>query len=163
VHKAECYSFSEDSIDYCRIVKNQKEIKKLNDALKKSKSHRYFCGYEYSFDFVKNNRIVKSVWIQPLFEKKNLLNIISPYFPDMKDSFFVYLKRIPVNISIEEAILNGKDSMNILIADDRELRRWPKIGIQYRFEKKWKSFEESLKKRGEVKSIGRNDANISIH
>lgn len=32
VHKAECYNFSEDSIDYCRIEKNQKEIKPLNDV-----------------------------------------------------------------------------------------------------------------------------------
>jgi hypothetical protein len=92
VHKAECYNFSEDSIDYCRIVNNQKDIRKLSNALEKSRSHQYLCGYEHSFEFVKNNKIVKSIWIQPSCEKNKLLDIISPYFPVKTDSFFVYLK-----------------------------------------------------------------------
>jgi hypothetical protein len=36
------------------------------------------------------------------------------------------------------------------VVDDREVRRWPEINVDYRFEQSWASFKESLKERDKV-------------
>ena len=69
IHSAECINFDEDSIDYCRIVNDHNEIKTLYKILKKSETHNYGCGYKYSFEFVKNNKVESFTWIQPSCEK----------------------------------------------------------------------------------------------
>jgi hypothetical protein len=152
VHQAQYGEPDMDSIDYCKLIRDKKQISILFNALRKSESGNYLCGYKYSFEFVKNNKVVSSTWIQPSCENKKLLKIISKYFPDKRDSLFVYLYRIPAQKKPMEAVKEYGRSNFILIADDRETQRWPYLKLSYHFEQKWLSFDESRKKRDSVEA-----------
>lgn len=152
IHSAECTNFDEDSIDYCRIVYDKNELKTLFSILKKNETKNYGCGYRYSFEFVKNNKVESFTWIQPSCEKENILKIISKYFPQKTDTLYVYLKSFPVENDPQKMIIMGCKNSILLIEDERAIRRWPRIELEYYFKHTWSSPEGIKKgKRDEIK------------
>ena len=150
VHKAEGFNRSRDSVDYCKLIRDKKKIAALYKALEKSESEQFLCGFEYSFEFVKDHKVVSATWIQPPCEKAKLIEAIGKYFPDSSDTVFVYMYKVPSDMDPEVAAKKYGSPERILVSDERVVERWPYLAITYRFERKWSSFEESLKERKRV-------------
>ena len=76
----------------CKLIFNINDIIFIEKSLHKSTSLYYACGWRYVFDFVNENRIIKSSLVQPDCENQPFLNEIKYYFPDSLFPVSQYLR-----------------------------------------------------------------------